>query len=328
MLGWRIGHAKCAESSLRGDVPALWDAMDPPLDSCEHEKRMRDGAVLLGRRVAVAVAAALCLSSLVGVLGAQAAGAALQSKSSVTVTVAVSPPTEVYGVLNQVFSVTVAPPAAGDVSPTGVVTVSDLGVDLCPPITLPAPWVGRRTVICADTTVPIPVNPLTIAEYSYSGDQNYLASKGRVSGAVTAADTTTSVIASSTTGTWGSEQSLVFTATVADSQSGSVGVPTGEVSVEAGCRRPLHDHAFQRSGNLFTGGHSTLSGVGPDHRELWRRSELQSLALVVADRSHDLSGLACGHRRRRRNALRLSPADPRFDDLGLCEWADPWPHLE
>ena len=208
--------------------------MDPPLDSCEHEKRMRDGAVLLGRRVAVAVAAALCLSSLVGVLGAQAAGAALQSKSSVTVTVAVSPPTEVYGVLNQVFSVTVAPPAAGDVSPTGVVTVSDLGVDLCPPITLPAPGSGAVTVICADTTVPIPVNPLTIAEYSYSGDQNYLASKGRVSGAVTAADTTTSVIASSTTGTWGSEQSLVFTATVADSQSGSVGVPTGEVSVEQG----------------------------------------------------------------------------------------------
>lgn len=190
--------------------------------------------MLLGRRVAVAVAAALCLSSLVGVLGAQAAGAALQSKSSVTVTVAVSPPTEVYGVLNQVFSVTVAPPAAGDVSPTGVVTVSDLGVDLCPPITLPAPGSGAVTVICADTTVPIPVNPLTIAEYSYSGDQNYLASKGRVSGAVTAADTTTSVIASSTTGTWGSEQSLVFTATVADSQSGSVGVPTGEVSVEQG----------------------------------------------------------------------------------------------
>ena len=74
---------------------------------------------------------------------------------------------------------------------------------------------------------------------------------------------------------------------------------------------------------MFTGGHSTLSGVGPDHRELWRRSELQSLSPLVADQSHDLPGLACGHRRRRRNALRLSPADARLDDLGLCEWADP-----
>jgi hypothetical protein len=217
------------EMSLRSGT-----AMDPPLDSCEHDKRMRDGAVLLGRRVAVAIAAALCLSSVVGVLGSHGAEAAPQSKSSVTVTVSVSPPTEVYGVLNQVFSVTVAPPAAGDVSPTGVVTVSDLEVDLCPPITLPAPGLGAVTVICADTTVPIPVNSSTIAEYSYSGDENYLAAKSRVSGAVTAADATTSVIASSATGIWGSEQSLVFAATVADSQSGSVGVPTGEVSVEQG----------------------------------------------------------------------------------------------
>ena len=80
----------------------------------------------------------------------------------------------------------------------------------------------------------IPVNASTIAEYSYSGDQNYLTSKGRVPGAITAADTTTSVATSSATGTWGSEQSLVFSATVNDSQSGSVGVPTGEVSVEQG----------------------------------------------------------------------------------------------
>ena len=106
------GRAKCPESLLPiREVPALLDAMDPPLDSCEHEKRMRDGAVLLGRRVAVAVAAALCLILVVGVLGAQAAEAALQTKNSVTVTVTVSPPTEVYGVLDQVFSVTVAPPA-------------------------------------------------------------------------------------------------------------------------------------------------------------------------------------------------------------------------
>ena len=117
---------------------------------------------------------------------------------------------------------------------TGVVTVSDLEVDLCPPITLPASGLGAVTVICADSTVPIPVNSSTIAEYSYSGDQNYLASKGKVSGAVTAVDTTTSVIASSATVTWGTEQSLVFAATVADRQSGSVGVPTGEVSVEQG----------------------------------------------------------------------------------------------
>ena len=89
-------------------------------------------------------------------------------------------------------------------------------------------------MICADSTVAIPVNSSTIAEYSYSGDQNYLASKGRVSGAVTAADTTTSVTTSSATATWGSEQSLVFSATVDDSQPGSVGVPTGAVSIEQG----------------------------------------------------------------------------------------------
>ena len=195
---------------------------------------MRDGVVVLGRRVATAVAAALCLSFLVGLLGAQAADAAAQSKSGVTVTVTVSPPTEVYGVLNQVFSVTITPPAAGDVSPTGVVTVSDLQVDLCPPISLPAPGLGPVTVICADSSVAIPVNASTIAEYSYSGDQSYLASKGRVSGAVTAADTTTAVTTSSATGTWGNEQALVFSATVDDAQSGSVGVPTGTVSVEQG----------------------------------------------------------------------------------------------
>ena len=167
-------------------------------------------------------------------LGTRTAGAALQTKSAVTVSVAVSPPTEVYGVLDQVFSVTISPPAASDVSPTGVVTVSDLQVNLCPPITLPSPGVGAVTVISADSTVAIPVNSSTIAQYSYSGDQNYLAIKGKVSGAVTAADTTASVIASSASGTWGSEQSLVFAATVADTQAGSVGVPTGQVSVEQG----------------------------------------------------------------------------------------------
>ena len=90
------------------------------------------------------------------------------------------------------------------------------------------------TVICADSTVAIPVNTTTIAQYSYSGDQNYLASKGKISGAVTAADTTTSVTTSSPAGSWGSEQSLVFSATVNDAQPGSVGVPTGTVNVEQG----------------------------------------------------------------------------------------------
>ena len=98
---------------------------------------------VLVRRVAMAAAAALCLSSVTGVLGVRAAEAAVQTKSAVTVTVTVSPPTEVYGVLNQVFSVTIAPPASGDISPTGVVTVSELQVDLCPPISLPASGLGR-----------------------------------------------------------------------------------------------------------------------------------------------------------------------------------------
>jgi hypothetical protein len=190
--------------------------------------------VLLGRRVALAVAAVLCLSLVVGVLGTRSAGAAAPTQSAVTVTVTVSPPTEVFGVLDQVFSVTIAPPSTGDDSPTGVVTVSDLQVNLCPPITLPSPGVGAVTVICADSTVAIPVNASTIAQYSYSGDQNYQAAKGKVSGTVTAADTSTSVIASSGTSTWGSEQSLVFAAVVTNAQPGSVGVPTGEVSVEQG----------------------------------------------------------------------------------------------
>ncbi len=195
---------------------------------------MRNATVVFGRQVAAAFAAALCVSLVIGVLGARTADAAAQSKSSVTVTVTVSPPTEAYGVLNQVFSVTITPPATGDVSATGVVTVSDQQVDLCPPITLPAAGLGAVTVVCADSTVPIPVNSSTIAEYSYSGDENYLSSKGKVSGAVTAADTTTSLTTSSATAIWGSEQSLVFSATVDDSQSGSVGVPTEGVSVEQG----------------------------------------------------------------------------------------------
>ena len=52
----------------------------------------------------MAFAATLCLSSLIGIPGTGAAGAAVQTKSNVTVTVTVSPPTEVYGVLDQVFS--------------------------------------------------------------------------------------------------------------------------------------------------------------------------------------------------------------------------------
>ena len=73
--------------------------------------------MVLGRRVAMAFAAALCLSLVIGVLGARAAEAAVQSKSAVTVTVTVSPPTEVYGVLDQVFSVTIAPPTTGKSHP-------------------------------------------------------------------------------------------------------------------------------------------------------------------------------------------------------------------
>src|SRR6202035_582731 len=208
--GSGLGERITAKSSLQsGEVSAHCGAMDPLLDSCEYATSMSDGAVVLGRRVAVAAAAALCLTLAIGILGVRAAGGAAQSRTAVTVTVTVSPPTEVYGVLDQVFSVTIAPPASGDVSPTGVVTVSDLQVNLCPPISLPSPGLGAVTVICADSTVPIPVNSSTIADYSYSGDQNYLVAKGKVSGAVTAADTTTSVIASSATGTWGDEQSLV-----------------------------------------------------------------------------------------------------------------------
>jgi hypothetical protein len=204
------------------------------MDPREHETRMRESAVLQGRRVAIAVAAVLCLTLVVGILGSRAAGAAQQTKSTVTVSVTVSPPTEFYGVLDQVFTVTVAPPSSGDVAPTGVVTVTDQQVNLCPPITLPTAAVGSVTVICADSTTPIPVNATTIAEYSYSGDQNYLAAKGKVAGTVTAADTSTALTASSATATWGSEQSLVFSTTVSDAQTGSVGVPTGTVSVEQG----------------------------------------------------------------------------------------------
>ena len=91
----------------------------------------------------------------------------------------------------------------------------------------------------------------------------------------------------------------------------------------AGCRRHLHDHAFQRIGNLFTSRHSNLSRDGPDHRELRRRLELQSLTPVIAGQSYDLSGPAFGHRRRRDNAVRLSPANARLDDNGLCERAIP-----
>ncbi len=61
---------------------------------------------------------------------------------------------------------TIAPPASGDISPTGVVTVSELQVDLCPPISLPASGWGAVTVICVDSTVAMPVNASTIAEYS------------------------------------------------------------------------------------------------------------------------------------------------------------------
>ena len=61
---------------------------------------MRDGAGVLGRGVITAFVAALFLTLVVAVQGSRAAEAAPQSKSGVTVTVTVSPPTEVYGVIN------------------------------------------------------------------------------------------------------------------------------------------------------------------------------------------------------------------------------------
>ena len=167
------------------------------------------------------------------------------------------------------------------------------------------------------------MNSSIIAEYSYSGDQNYLATKGKVSGAVTAADTTTSVIASSATGTWGSEQSLVFAATVADSQSGSVGVPTGEVSVEQGadvlCTITLSNGAGTCSPAataLSPGTDPITASYGGDLN--FNPSPLSSpISLTISPASLLVTGDDAA------TALRLSPADARLDDIGLCEWADP-----
>ena len=104
-----------------------------------------------------------------------------------------------------------------------------------------------------------------------------------------------------------------------DSQSGSVGVPTGEVSVEQGSGVIRTITLSNGLGSVFTSRHGNLPRNRTHHRELRRRLELQSVAPVIAGRSDDLSGLTLGHRKRQDNDLRFSPSNAQLDHIGICE---------
>jgi hypothetical protein len=159
----------------------------------------------------------------------------LQATTTTTVTVTSS---QKYGV-GQTFHVSVAPQVTGSPSPSGTVAISAAGATqpLCPPIALSAGsgGDGPATGSCT-STVPVPAGTKITYTATYSGSTGFQPSSGTTSGKVTRASTSTTVSASPTPGTWGNEQAVVFTATVANTQSDSAGgSPTGgTVTVKQG----------------------------------------------------------------------------------------------
>jgi hypothetical protein len=183
------------------------------------------------RPLATVGAAALCLGvMLAGLAGSAAAGADSSGSLATTTTISAVPTAQPYGVLGQEFVVNVTSSSA----PTGTVEVSSGGQQLCTNLTLnPVGSTDTSSAICADTSDILAVTAPVVALYS-PDTTTFASSRGKATGVVVAASTSASISTSSATGTWGTEQGILFTGSVSDTQPGSTGTPTGTITVEQG----------------------------------------------------------------------------------------------
>jgi MBG domain (YGX type)/Bacterial Ig-like domain (group 3) len=182
------------------------------------------------RPLAAVCAAVLCLGVMLAGLGSGAAAASSSGPLATTTTISAVPTAQPYGVPGQEFVVTVSSSAV----PTGTVSVYSGSEELCSNLALnPVGSTNTSSAICVDTADTLAVTAAIDALYS-PDSATFASSKGKASGLVVTASTSASLGASSPTGTWGSEQGIVFTGSVADTEPGSTGTPTGTITVEAG----------------------------------------------------------------------------------------------
>jgi hypothetical protein len=175
-------------------------------------------------------AGVLCLGVVVAGFGGGAA-AAVSSGSLVTATtISAVPMSQPYGVLGQEFVINVTSSAP----PTGTVAVYSGGQQICSHVALNP--VGSSTTssgICVDTGETLAVTAIVTALYS-PDTATFAPSQGKSSGVVVAASTSASLSTSKPSGTWGAEQAILFTGSVASTEPGSTGTPTGSITVEHG----------------------------------------------------------------------------------------------
>ena len=181
------------------------------------------------RPLATVGAAALCIGLGLAALAGGSAAAASGSLATTT-TVSAIPTAQPYGVPGQEFVVNVTSSAA----PTGTVSVSSGGQQLCTNLTLnPVGSTDTSSAICVDASDTLAVTAAVIVLYS-PDSASFAPSKGKVSGIVVAASTSASLSTSNPSGIWGAEQGIVFTGSVTDTQPGSTGTPTGTITVAQG----------------------------------------------------------------------------------------------
>ncbi len=127
------------------------------------------------------------------------------------------------------YTATVAASAPGSGTPTGSVTFYDANSVICS-ATGVTPSAGTAVCMVPENTAA--THSITAA---YSGDANYAASSTAtaLSQTVNRASTTTSLSANGSSAIYGSEQAVVFTATVSPLAPGA-GAPTGTITVEVG----------------------------------------------------------------------------------------------
>ncbi|HVX21805.1 MAG TPA: Ig-like domain-containing protein, partial [Acidimicrobiales bacterium] len=136
----------------------------------------------------------------------------------------VAPSTVAYGAEGTaVPTVTVTSPAG---TPSGTVTVAQGATTLCT-ITLPA----TTCALAPSVLVPGSYTGGAALVATYDGDTNFPSATGSAGLTVTKAATATTLAASAGSATYGAEDAVVYTATVA---STTTGTPTGTVTVQRG----------------------------------------------------------------------------------------------
>jgi hypothetical protein len=182
------------------------------------------------RPLATVGAAALCVGIVLAGLSGGAAAAASSGSLATTTSISAVPTTQPYGSPGQEFVVNVSSSAA----PTGSVAVYSGSQQLCSNLALNT--VGSAdtsSAICVDTDTALAASATVVALYT-PDTASFASSSGSTSGVVIAGSTSASLSTSKPTGTWGAEQGIVFTGSVANTQSGSTGTPTGTMTVEQG----------------------------------------------------------------------------------------------